>query len=324
MKRYIEKVLKIIENKNLIPKLGSIILAVILWAYISSSKSGDVRFKLPVTFTGLEENLVISKLSHKVVVVEVQGNKDDLKNISSKNIKLMVDLSKVEPGEYKPYTIQYQKIDVTDDFKIELYPEEVKVLIEKKVSRNVKVIPKFTGNPEKGFMTGKPKVYPDAVKITGPRSVINSIGVLYTEEIPVDNRNAPFKNDFKIMKTAIEDGLEFSISKVNVAVPVQSYSGTITYEIPVAIRNKKKGFNYLLITDRVRISYVPVENKTATERSFTAYIDCDEIDVDNDEFLKNSRIEVIGFVHVNGDSYETDNGILSATPEIVEIVVTKE
>ena len=92
-------------------------------AYITSAKSGDVRFKLPVTYTGLDEKYIVSKVSHKFVMVEVSGNKDDLKNISSKNIKLLVDLSKSIPGESKPFAIQYQKIDFTDDLKIGLYPK---------------------------------------------------------------------------------------------------------------------------------------------------------------------------------------------------------
>jgi len=80
MKRYIDIVIKFFQNRNLVPKMASILLSVILWAYISSSKSGDVRFKLPVTFEGLEEGYIVSKVSHRFVVVEVKGNKDELNN----------------------------------------------------------------------------------------------------------------------------------------------------------------------------------------------------------------------------------------------------
>jgi len=323
MKRYIEIILKIVEDKNLVPKLGSIILAVILWAYISSAKSGDVKFKLPVTITGIEDNYVVSKLSQKVIVVEVMGNKDDLKNISSKNIKLLVDVSNSEPGEYQTYKIQYQKIDFTDDFNVELSPEEIKVLIEKKVSRNVKIIPKSDGFTAKGFMVGKIRVSPEYVKISGPESVVNSMGAVYTEEISVEDKNAPFRQDIKIAKVN-EEVVEFNISKVNAVVTILNYSEIVTFEIPVAIINKKKGYRYFFNSDKVKINLIVPENKNITERSFTAFIDAGEIEIDNDEFIKKSRIEVMGLISVNGDSSEADNAILSSTPDSVEIVVTKE
>jgi len=328
MKRYIEIFAKIIENRNLVPKLGSILLAVVLWAYISSGKSGDVKFKLPVTFTGLEENYVVSRVSHKVVVVEVRGNKDELKNITSKNIKLVVDLSTAEKDEYKPYKIQYQKIDFADDFKVVLYPEDVKILIEKKIERNVKIFPRYSGNTEKGFMAGRIRVSPEYVKIKGPASVINSIGVIYTEKIPVDDKNSPFRQDIKLEKVN-EDSVEYSLSKVNAIVPILNFTGLnfpekISFEIPVTLRNKKKGYKYTFISGKVKVTAIQSENKNVSERSFSAYVDADEIEIDNDEFIKKSRIEVMGFVHVSGDTSETDSSILSATPDSVEIVVTKE
>ena len=323
MKRYIEIILKIIENRNLVPKLASILLAVILWAYISSAKSGEVKFKLPVTYASLEEDYIVSKISHKYVVVEITGNKEDLKNISSKNIKLQVDLTSAVADDYKSYKIQYQKIDFTDDFKVEIYPEEVKILIEKKVSRNVRIIPRYSGHTGKGFMTGRIRVNPEYVKVTGPGSVIKNIGALYTEEIPVDGRNAAFRQDIKIEKVN-EGELEYNLSKVNVIVPVINFSEMTTLEIPVVIKNKRRGYNYLFNTDKVKIGVILPESKTVSEESFSAYIDADEIDVDNNEFLKKSKIEVMGYVHVNGDSSETDNIILSTTPDSVEIVVTKE
>ncbi len=323
MKRYIEILAEIIKNKSIVPKLVSILLAVILWAYITSAKSGDVRFKLPVTYTGLDEKYIVSKVSHKFVMVEVSGNKDDLKNISSKNIKLLVDLSKSIPGESKPFAIQYQKIDFTDDLKIGLYPEEVKVFIEKKIERNVKIIPRYTGFPEKGFMTGNLKVNPEYVRIAGPGSVINNIGAVYTENIAVDSKNAMFRQDVKLVSIS-NDQLQYSVSKVNVTVPVFNVSEVTSYEIPVAVKNKKRGLNYIFNLNRVKVNVVVSGNKNIGEHSFSAYIDVDDIDGGEDDFARKNRIEVMRYVYVSGDTSESENAILSSTPEVVEIVVTKE
>ncbi len=323
MKHYIEAVKKIIESRNLVPKFCSILLAVVLWAYISSSKSGDVKFKIPVALTGLQENYIVSKISSKVVTVEIYGDRDELKNVSSKNIKLAVDLTGAEPGVQKYYPVQYQRVDLNDDFKIDLSPEELKILIEKKAVRNVKVIPRYKGYTEKGFMVGKIRCNPEYVKVTGPASVINNIGAVYTDFIPVDEKNAPFRQDVRIERVN-EEGVEYSAGKVNASVPVMNYSGTVSYEIPVSIKNRKKGFNYTISSDKIKINVMLTENKNVTDRSFSAYIDADEIEIDNDLLARNGKIEITGYVHADGDTPETDSIVLSANPDRIEIVVTKE
>ncbi len=323
MNRYLHIIVRFAKKKNLLPKLGSILLAVILWAYISNAKSGDLKFKLPVNVTGLEGSYVVSKISHKAIVVEVRGNIDELKNISSRNLRLSVDLSKGEPGEYRSYRIQYQKIDFTDDFKIELYPEEVKILIEKKTARNVVVIPRHTGVPEKGFMAGRIRVNPEYVRITGPGSVVNKISALYTDEIAVDGKNAPFRQETGITKLD-EEGLEYSTTSIAASVPVIKYTDTIAVDVPVTIRNRKKGFNYRLASGTVRINVIPIDGVNAQTGAYSAYIDAYELPVDGDELLKKGKTEASGFVHVTGDTAEYDNNILQTVPETINIIVTRE
>lgn len=323
MKKYYEAIMNFAENRNLVPKIASILLAVILWAYISSTKSGDVRFRLPVTYTGLEENFAVSMISHKNALVEVNGNKDDLKNISSRNIRLFVDLSKVESGDYRIYPLQYQKIDIADEFRINISPEEVRILVEKKITRNIRIIPRYTGIPGKGYMAGKIKINPEYVKVSGPASKVDNVGALYTDEISVKDKTAAFQQDIKISRVN-EEQLEYSLAKVSATVPIIDYSEVTTIEIPLVIKNQKKGYSYLANYNKIKINVILPENKSITEHTFTAYIDADEIETDNYRFSKKSRIEVMRYVHIAGDSSETGNAVLSAAPDIVEIVVAKD
>jgi YbbR domain-containing protein len=323
MKRYIDLIVKFIKKNKFVPKLASILLAVILWGYISSSKKGEIVFKSQVAFKGLEENFIVSKISHKNIAVEIRGRKDDLKNVNSRNIKLSVDLSTAEPGNFQTYRIQYQKIDLQDDFDIILDPPDVKIFVERKISRNVRIVPRFSGKTEKGFMIGRIRVNPEYVKITGPGSVINNLGVIYTDKIPVDDRNLTYRQDIKIEKVN-EEVLEYNMSKVNVTVPVLANLEIASFEIPLIIKNKKKGIHYQINIDKVKIQVILPQNKKTDERSFTAYIDAGEIDFNYEEFLLKRRVEVMGFVHVNSESSEDDNSILTTSPDSVEIIVTKE
>jgi len=323
MKKYFEIIINFSTKNKLIPKLVSILLAVLLWGYISSSKTGSVEFKSPINYKGLEDDLIVSRISHKSIKVEISGRKDDLNNINSRNIRLLIDLAATEPNVLQICKVQYQKIDMQDDFDIHLDPPEVKLMVEKKISRNVKVVPRYSGNTGKGFMVGRIRVNPEYIKITGPGSVINNLGVIYTDKIPVDNRNVTYRQDIKIEKVD-EEILEYNLSKVNATVPVIENHEITSLEIPVIIMNKNKGLNYIINADRVKINVLAYEDRVVDKNSFTAYIDAAELDFLNEEFLQKRKIEVTGFVHVNAVSSDDENSILSTSPDSMEIIIMKE
>ena len=63
MKLNYESIRGWVARKNIIPKIVSIILAVILWGYLTSSESGDVKFKVPLTYKNLDQTLKIGRAS---------------------------------------------------------------------------------------------------------------------------------------------------------------------------------------------------------------------------------------------------------------------
>jgi hypothetical protein len=323
MKKYFEYIVNFSKKNKLIPKLISILLAVLLWGYISSSKTGSIEFKTPVSFKGLDDQLVVSRISHKAIKVEVSGRKDDLKSINSRNIKLLIDLAATEPNVMQICKIQYQKIDLQDDFDIHLDPPEVKVMVEKKITRNVRIIARYSGTAGKGFMVGRIRVNPEYVKITGPGSVINNLGVIYTDKIPVDNRVLTYRQDIKIEKVN-EEIVEYNLSKVNATVPVMENHDIRSLEIPVVVVNKKKGLDYIINSDRITINVMVSPNRKIDQNSFSAYIDAAELDFYNDEFLHKKKVEVMGYVHVNAVSSDDENSILSTSPDSLEISIAKE
>jgi len=324
MKKYYDIIKKSIGEKNLIPKMVSLLLSIILWLYASKEKLSEISTKFPVTFNGLEDNYVVSGISTKVVTAKIRGNKDEIKSINSRNIRLIVDLSSAEPGNYITYPIECQKIDFAGNYEITLHPANVEILIEKKITRKVKVIPEFKGTAKDGFMLGQIQVVPEYIKIDGPSSIINNIGVIRTENIVIDKKSETFSRDIKILKE-YGDSVNYNISRVNITIPIINYSETEIIELPIIMRNKKTGFNYLLISDKVKIQILKNNDENITENSLSAYIDCDEIKIDNEEFASKSKITAKGFVHVTANTLKNDKSrILSSTPATVEIVITKE
>jgi hypothetical protein len=323
MKKSYGTIMKVIKEKNLIPKVISLLLSLILWVHVVKEKMSEISVKFPITFNGLDDNYVISGISTKIATVKINGYKDEIKDINSRNIKLIVDLSSAEPGYYSTYPIECHKIDFTGNYEVSVDPEKVEILLEKKISRMVKVIPEFKGIVKDDLMIGRVKIIPEYIKIDGPLSIINNIGVIFTENISIDDKTETFKMDAKILK-AHDDNVNYNTSRVNITVPVINHSETETVEVPVFMKNKRKGFNYLLIFDKVKIQIMKTDEENITEHSFFAYIDCDEIKIDNEEFALKSKITAMAFVYVIADTLKNESKILSSTPAGVEIVVTKE
>lgn len=308
-------------KKNVIPKLVSIILAVILWGYLTSSKSGDVRFKLPVNYRNLDQTLTVSRLSNKYVMVRVRGRKDELKNVNSKNIKVFVDLSTVRVGELNSFPVQVDKTDLSDELEVDINPEEIKLFVERKIFRNIMVIPRYSGDPEKGFVLGKIRVNPEYVRIAGSANLISGIDGVNTEYIFVNNRNATFKTMVKLEKIN-EDEIDYSSAVVDVTVPLIPVSDTASVELPVAIKNRVKGFAYNAAYERVNVNVVLPQNRDIGSLDLVAYIDASEIPVMSNETGVNGRFEKEAIVHVRSGA--TDDGVLSVKPDRIKVIITRD
>ncbi len=322
MKPSIQKIKVWGEKKNLLPKLVSIILAVILWGYLTSSKTGEVKFKLPVNYKNLDNSFTISRLSNKFVMVRVKGRKDELKNVNSKNIRLLIDLSAVRVGEYNTCPVQIDKSELSEDVSIDLNPDEIKLFVEKKIVRSVPVIPRHSGDPEKGYIMGQIKVTPEYVKVSGSSSLISDINVIYTEYIFLNNKNETFKSMVKLDKI-YGDEVDYNISDVTVNVPIIKASVISYVEIPVSVKNRVKGLIYKTVLEKIRVGVVIPENRSSDSLNLVAYIDASEIDLQSDDFAVDGRAEKEAIIHVKNTAND-DSSIISVTPDKVKVIITRE
>lgn len=323
MNRYLETIRNLIREKNIIPKLLSIILAVGFWAYISSIETGSLRFKVPVTYINLDPGLSVSKISAKHIVVDIRGSREELKNVSVRNLKLFIDLANAEPGVSSTYRVQDQKGEIPEGFKVEYEPEKISVTVEKKIFKNVRVIPKYSGSVQKGFVVGRLRSNPEYVRISGPADIISKITAVYTENISIDDRKSTVKEVVKIEK--LDDyELELEVQKVSVIVPVLANTGIQQVDVPLIIKNHKKGFSYSLSAGSVRLNFVSSNGNIPDEKLFSAYIDALEIDFSDTDFAGRQSITKTADVQVKGIDEDDDNGIIQVTPLTVNVQITKE
>jgi YbbR domain-containing protein len=323
MKSYIDKFAEFSKRTNLVPKFLSIILAVILWAYITNTRSGDLRFNIPVDLRNIDNSLVVSKVSQKTVTVRVSGPKDDLKNVNARDIIVYVDLSRVNEGEYADYKIEFIRNEVPEGIDIKIIPDEIKVLAERKISREVKVVPKFSGNADKGFYTGEAKITPETVTLRGAASFLNEIDSLYTEDISLEGARDTVQKEVNIQKPDMEN-VEYSSDSVTVTLPVVSSSDLEKTGIPLSVRNGKKGFTYTIDAEKVYLHIIPEKGKKISDYNFSAYIDASKFNGDYSALDKDGKIEWTAEVDIKSSIPESSDRIVSITPGEVVVVIKKD
>ena len=161
--------------KNIDIKLLSIFLAIILWLYIAGGENPMVEnfIDISLTQTNLGEDLVIKEFPTNVSV-GIKGPKNIINNMSSHQINGIVNFSEIsKEGIYK------LKVEVTPPKKTQItriIPSEIKVEVEKVLTKEVEVEYSLIGVPEKGYsLTDEPQLNPSKVKIISAQSVLENI-----------------------------------------------------------------------------------------------------------------------------------------------------
>jgi len=160
---------------NIDIKLLALIMAIVLWFYISSeyNLSGERYYDIEIRPINLGENLSIKEIRDKVSV-GLQGPKKILDNISSKKIIGTVDLKDIEGvGEYQlgvnVVVPKYTEI-------VQIIPKEIDIIVEKIIKKEFIIEYNLIGLPEKGYsLKSEPEINPQEVVISGPESLLKKV-----------------------------------------------------------------------------------------------------------------------------------------------------
>ena len=161
--------------KNIDIKLLSLFLAIILWLYIASGENPMVENFVDTSLTpaNLNEDLALKEFPTNISV-GIKGPKNIINNISSHQISGIVNFSEIsKEGLYK------LKVEVAAPKRTQItriIPSEIKVEVERILTKEVEVMYSLIGIPEKGYsLADEPQFNPSKVKIIGAQSVLENV-----------------------------------------------------------------------------------------------------------------------------------------------------
>jgi len=188
---------KLIFN-NLGLKIASVLLAIVLWIFVTSRGQSEISIEVPLEFKNIPQGLEIVSYSVKTVSLNIRGQERLIKNIKPSDIRPYVDLSRARKGESIHY-INKEDIKVPPSITVtNVNPTSIKVIAEEAISKNVKVIPVIIGEPFRGYYVKSVEVIPQYIKINGIRSEVLKIGTVKTEPYDITGMSESFTQDLKI------------------------------------------------------------------------------------------------------------------------------
>ncbi|MCL2026445.1 MAG: CdaR family protein [Leptospirales bacterium] len=322
MRRFFYGFLTIFRKKSIIPKLISLLLAVVLWGYLLSHNRGnELQFRIAIAAENLPRNMVITEFSNKFVTVAVSGRADLLKNIQSNNIKAVVDLRDPKIGSAQ-YPISIIRNEVPDSLNVSPRQNMVEIYIETHESKMLKVIPVIIGSVANGFSMGPVRVTPDTIKVTGPASVLGKLTKVDTQAISVIGAENDIIMNVNIKKQQSEL-FELDLNTVQVVIPVAKEGVFLNFTLPVKIENATR-YEASLTDTKAAVVYMKNNMAAAITDDINAraviYLDS----ANTEGLMKNSKEVVQKFpISVVYDKNAYNNlEILSVAPEEASVSIS--
>ena len=178
--------MKKIYDSKLFWVIVSCVLSFVLWVYVTSVQSDEVR----QTFRGVRvemigENvlrdsrgLVITDLSTSTVSVELIGPRRVIAAMSPEDIRAQIDVSKLTQSSYASmqYTIAYpNRTDTTSISVSRKVPDTVNFTVSKLNSKSIPVRGSFNGSIADGFTAEMVTFEPSEITVSGPDAYLRDI-----------------------------------------------------------------------------------------------------------------------------------------------------
>ncbi len=214
-------------RRNYLIKLLSLLLAFVLWVYVSNEQN-PVREKIinvNLENTELAQSFLITGGMPESVRVRVQGNRIQLANLGTGDFRAVVDIPEGKTGEM---VLPVRVIAPSGLRVAQVIPEEVHITVDRIVERQVPVAVSLRGTPAQGYTALAPVCQPGTVTVRGPAGVVNKVNQA-TAVVDIQSASADVEHNLAV-SLGISDVSPVP-SMVKVTVPIVSTAASKTVPI---------------------------------------------------------------------------------------------
>jgi YbbR domain-containing protein len=199
-------------------KVVSLVLATGLWMAVSPDQEpAEVAVRVPIEFEHVPSQLEISSLTIPEAQIRVRGPERLIRELRSTDIHAEIELGDAHPGE-RTFDLTAQQVRHQRDLSIvQVVPGQVHLSFDTRLTREVEVHPRVTGNFADGDRIARVLVDPERIIITGPRHHVELVDAATTD--PVDASGTKTQATF-VTNVYVADALVQVVQPVPVRVTV--------------------------------------------------------------------------------------------------------
>jgi len=166
-------------------KVLSLLLATGLWLAISPDQEpAEVAVRVPIEFQHVPPDLEISSITIPEAQIRVRGPERLIRDLRSTDIHADLDLADAKPGD-RTFDLTSQQVRHQRDLTVvQVVPGQVHLSFDTRLTRNVEIHARVTGNFLAGEQIAKVLVDPERITITGPKHHVEMMDAATTD--PVD------------------------------------------------------------------------------------------------------------------------------------------
>jgi YbbR domain-containing protein len=160
-----------IPGKNIMTKIVALVLATVLWLYVTNEQNPavEISYQVPLEVRNLAEDAVVQDRP-EIVRVKLKGPRNLIAGIQTKDIKAYIDVKGLEEGKH---TVEVRLLAPLD--AVEVNPDKITLKIDKIVTKEVPVEIRLTGALPPDISVAKLTPDTEKVNIRGPRSTLDTV-----------------------------------------------------------------------------------------------------------------------------------------------------
>jgi YbbR domain-containing protein len=165
-------------------KVLSLLIATGLWLAISPDQEpAEVAVRVPIEFEHVPPQLEISSVTVPEAQIRVRGPQRLVRELRSSDIHAELELGDAQRGE-RTFDLTAQQIRLQRDFTVvQVVPGQVHLSFDTRLTREVEIHPRVTGNFLAGQQIVKVVVDPEKITISGPRNHVEKVDAATTDPI---------------------------------------------------------------------------------------------------------------------------------------------
>ncbi|TRO66998.1 CdaR family protein [Christiangramia sabulilitoris] len=237
-----------------------LIFSAVVWVLVQFSKTYTQLIEIPVNYVNAPLDKSISEDRPDHVDLQLQDNGFSIYYYKIFNPQLNVDLSQAkETGNALVYTLQNHLSEIEQQLKIDfekslIVQDEIVVPFQYKKEKTIKVEPRIEVNYAVGYSAEEAvQIKPDSVKVSGPKTIIDSIEKVYTKNISLDKVNDDLDGTVAIDTTGL-GALSFYENSVAYYQKVEKFTEG-SAEIAIEVINVPKNLNLAYFPKNVIVYY---------------------------------------------------------------------